>query len=343
MNTKTLSSLIGGALGDALGYSREFNQLADIKKCLPSGHWDLADFNNAPAALYDDEHKSLISDDTQMTIATGRALIAARGYHSDSYTTAVANQLSQHYVTWSKHPDNNRAPGNACMRACRNMAKGLHWSNATDINTMGCGANMRVAPIALNTAPGSLIDLAYLSSAVTHAHPAALASAALTVAAIQAAYNGMQGTEILDFLIDMCRNPGQYPHDVLGDLYNQSEYGSSPEAYLRVGYEVCKGYLLSARTALHLGWKGDTDPCEITGQAWTAPEALAGAVLCVAGLWDEPVKVLQRAAVSNGDSDSLAAIAGNIRGAAGVEWPSGWVFQLETKPVNELYKLAEQL
>jgi ADP-ribosylglycohydrolase len=60
-------------------------------------------------------------------------------------------------------------------------------------------------------------------------------------------------------------------------------------------------------------------------------------------LWDEPVKVLQRAAVSSGDSDSLAAIAGNIVGAAGVEWPSNWVFQLETGPVNELYKLAEQL
>jgi ADP-ribosylglycohydrolase len=106
---------------------------------------------------------------------------------------------------------------------------------------------------------------------------------------------------------------------------------------------LCKDYLLTARAALNLGWKGDTDPCEITGGAWIAPEALAGAMLCVVGLWDEPVKVLQRAAVSSGDSDSLAAIAGNIVGAAGVEWPSNWVFQLETGPVNELYKLAEQL
>lgn len=343
MNNKALSSLIGGALGDALGYSREFDKIDQITDALPGGFWDLADFTNAPSALYNPQGESLISDDTQMTIATGRALLASGPDPAPSFADSFADNLSRAYVTWSKHPDNNRAPGNACMRACHNLSQGLHWSDATDIDTMGCGANMRVAPIALWSHGGSLIDLAYLSSAVTHAHPAALASATLTVAAIQAASNGMEGTEILDLLINICRNPGPYPHDVLGDLYEQSEYGTSPEAYLRVGYEIVKGYLLSARTALHLGWKGDTDPCEITGQAWTAPEALAGAMLCAVGLWDEPVKVLQRAAVSNGDSDSLAAIAGNIRGAAGVHWPDNWVHTLEAAPVNELYKLADQL
>src|SRR5205823_3407628 len=105
-----------------------------------------------------------------------------------------ADNLSKRYVTWSKHPDNNRAPGGACMRACFNMAKGLHWSDATDINTMGCGANMRVAPIALShDLYQSPINMAYLSSAITHAHPAALASAALTVMAISGAYDGMTG------------------------------------------------------------------------------------------------------------------------------------------------------
>lgn len=336
---KILSSLIGGALGDALGYSREFNHTPDILKSIPSGRWEDADFDNAPHAkrYRDSDGKVLISDDTQMTIATGRALLEWEPNGS------LAPLLVEKYVAWSQHPDNTRAPGNACMRACDLLARGFTWDDATDINTMGCGANMRVAPIALSQdLYESPINLAYLSSAITHAHPAALASAALTVAAILGAYDGMEGREILDLLIEICRAPGPYPTAVLGDLWEQSEYGSS-KAYLRYGYELCKGYLLSAREALNLGWKGDSDPCDITGQGWTAPEALAGAMLCVAGLWDNPVQVLQRAAVSNGDSDSLAAIAGNIRGAAGVEWPHDWTHSLEIAPTQELWRLSGAL
>lgn len=341
---KILSSLIGGALGDALGYSREFSALKDILKRMPDGNWMHANLANGPNSkrLRDDDGGAYISDDTQMTIATGRALLASSAAPLE-FPQSFADELSKAYVYWSKHEDNFRAPGNACMRACGLLESGLDWQTATDINTMGCGANMRVAPIALSQdLYESPINLAYLSSAITHAHPAALASAALTVAAILGAYDGMEGREILDLLIEICRAPGPYPQAVLGDLWEQSEYGSST-AYLRAGYELCKGYLLSAREALNLGWKGDSDPCDITGQGWTAPEALAGAMLCVAGLWDNPVQVLQRAAVSNGDSDSLAAIAGNIRGAAGVEWLESWVSQLEQRPVQELRKIAEKL
>lgn len=343
-DNKILSSLIGGALGDALGYGREFDSLTTITAQLPDGDWRNADFYNATTPWFDQNGKALISDDTQMTIATGRALNASHPARTTPYAETFARELSRTYVAWSKHPDNNRAPGGACMRACANMAKGLHWSDATDITTMGCGANMRVAPLGLARetfeAP---VNLAYLSSAVTHAHPAALASAALTVTAIIGAHVGMKGVELLDLLIDQCRTHGDtYPHDVLGDLWEQSEF-TSPRAYLHSGYELCKSYLLSARQAITLGWKGDSDPCEITGQAWTAPEALAGAMLCVAGLWDNPVQVLQRAAVSHGDSDSLAAIAGNIRGAAGVDWPAEWVDLLETGPVQELWALSHTL
>lgn len=345
MNDKILSSLIGGALGDALGYSREFNRTKDILNFLPGRDWQTADFDNAPhpKRYRDADGKVVISDDTQMTIATGRALLQMRPTKLGTYTESFTDELIRKYVYWSHHPDNTRAPGNACMRACDMLRDGFTWQDATDINTMGCGANMRVAPIALaQDLYESPINLAYLSSAITHAHPAALASAALTVAAILGAYDGMEGREILDLLIEICRAPGPYPKAVLGDLWEQSEYGSST-AYLRAGYEECKGYLLSARDALNHGWAGDSDPCQITGEGWTAPEALAGAMLCTVGLWEEPVKVLQRAAVSNGDSDSLAAIAGNIRGAAGVEWPTEWVSQLETGPVQELHKIAEGL
>jgi ADP-ribosylglycohydrolase len=348
LNAKALSSLIGGALGDALGYSREFNRTNDILNFLPGRNWQTADFDNAPhpKRYRDADGKVLISDDTQMTIATGRALLQMRPSNLGTYTESFADELVSKYVYWSQHPDNRRAPGNACMRACDMLRDGYTWQDATDINTMGCGANMRVAPIALsNDLYESPINLAYLSAAVTHAHPAALAAAGLTVAATLGAYDGMEGMELLDFLIEESLNAHlrtSYPTRVLGDLWEQSEYHSSKE-YLRAGYDLCAKYLMEAQNALRHGWAGDSDPCQITGEGWTAPEALAGAMLCTVGLWDKPVQVLQRAAVSNGDSDSLAAIAGNIRGAAGVEWPTEWVDQLETGPAQELRKLAEQL
>jgi ADP-ribosylglycohydrolase len=196
----------------------------------------------------------------------------------------------------------------------------------------------------MNPGAGSLIDIAYLSSAMTHAHPAALASAALTTAAVTGAFDGMNGREILDMLLDMCEMSQfiHYPETVLGPLWELSQFDSAL-SYLQAGYQRCGFYLRQADRALRNGWKGQNDPCIITGEGWTAPEALAGAMLCTVGLWDEPVQVLQRAAVSKGDSDSLASIAGNIRGAAGVEWPEHLVSRLEQGPVRELHALAKAL
>jgi ADP-ribosylglycohydrolase len=340
---KALSSLIGGALGDALGYSREFVGHEALLDDLRDRNWWNADLYNGPWEMTTRDGDALISDDTQMTIATGRALLAT-DKEADDYYGDFAKNLSEAYITWSKHPDNNRAPGGTCMRACAKLDQGFPWYDATDIHSMGCGANMRVAPIALMSEVGLLIqrDLAALSAAVTHGHPAAVVAAMLTVETIVATQEGMTGREILEEAVKLCTTHRLPYPKVLGDLWVQSEYGSAA-AYMEAGYMECVKWLFKAAAAIELGWKGQCDPCDITGQAWTAPEALAGALLCVAGLWDNPVEVIQRAAVSNGDSDSIAAIAGNIRGAAGVEWPKNWVHSLESGPVRELRHLALSL
>jgi ADP-ribosylglycohydrolase len=51
-------------------------------------------------------------------------------------------------------------------------------------------------------------------------------------------------------------------------------------------------------------------------QSWVAEEALATALLCVLLYPDDPVAALSRAATTSGDSDSIAALAGAITGAA---------------------------
>lgn len=354
MTTPALSSLVGGALGDALGYSREFTPVAEHLAAIPSGDWRDADFDNAPnaATFHGARGKALISDDTQMTIATGRALITAhtatvgKTRNHPQGAANLADSLTREYVAWSVSDDNNRAPGMACMKACNQLRAGMPWRVATDVTSMGCGANMRVAPVAFfrYLDDPNRWKAAMLVAAVTHAHPGALVAAALTEEAIRLVASGRSGAGALSWLLGACesRPLPEYPEFLLGDLWRDSEY-TTAAAYLRAGFDVCAGPLRRAQDALRDGWAGDTDPCEITGEGWTAPEALAGALLCTIGLWDTPVDVLRRAAVSGGDSDSLAAIAGNIRGAAGVVWPRELTGRLESAPLRDLRRLAKEL
>ena len=61
-------SLIGGAIGDALGYPIEFMSLKAIRqKYGDKGYINYQDFNNLG--------KAVISDDTQMTLFTANGLL----------------------------------------------------------------------------------------------------------------------------------------------------------------------------------------------------------------------------------------------------------------------------
>src|SRR5690242_10812825 len=108
-------SLFGLAFGDALGAPTEFLPVAEIERRYgPGGPADLPE----PA---------LVTDDTQMALAVGWAL------HDAGAITPQALEpvLRQRFVDWSVSPDNDRAPGHTCMHACRQLAKGLRWQEAT--------------------------------------------------------------------------------------------------------------------------------------------------------------------------------------------------------------------
>ena len=71
--------------------------------------------------------------------------------------------------------------------------------------------------------------------------------------------------------------------------------------------------------------------------------AFATALLCFLIFPDDPVGVIQRAAVTSGDSDSIACIAGSFAGAYhGIDaWPPDWVEHIEYH--DHLLKIAEGL
>jgi ADP-ribosylglycohydrolase len=83
--------------------------------------------------------------------------------------------VRERFVQWFFSPENNRAPGMTCLRACEALSRGGDWQAASEVGSKGCGANMRVAPLGL--IPGldeqQRSGAAQLQSALTHGHPSA--------------------------------------------------------------------------------------------------------------------------------------------------------------------------
>jgi ADP-ribosylglycohydrolase len=316
---KAKGCLFGLAIGDALAAPTEFLSVAEIiDRYGEKGP-------EAPSPK--------VTDDTQMMLAVGEALLeTTKPVNARSFEEV----LRRHFIKWYRSPENNRAPGTSCMQACEAMRLGHDWVDATITNSKGCGANMRVAPVSLlsKDLPGmterNRAAIAQFQAALTHGHPTALAAADLTCAAIHDLAMGNDPVELLQRLRDYAVSQRHVYHaEWLGRLWQRPGV-LSPEEYIEVGWEDCIQCLDRVETAL-INLKDGQDPCEETGEGWVADEALATALLCFLLTPQNPVAAIRRAAVTCGDSDSIAAIAGALAGAhLGVEaWPIAWVERIE--------------
>lgn len=125
--TRFVACLLGGALGDALGYPIEFERPGDAI---------VARFgSSAPARLEYSDSAGLISDDTQMTLFTAEALIEARS--GADPTPLLLKAYQRWFATQAMRPPGSpfrapeghgsllsdarlhvrRAPGNTCLSA----------------------------------------------------------------------------------------------------------------------------------------------------------------------------------------------------------------------------------
>ncbi|AZK93391.1 MULTISPECIES: ADP-ribosylglycohydrolase family protein [Streptomyces] len=313
-------SLIGLALGDALGFPTEFNDVPQIlAKCGPWREMRL------PRPAY-------VTDDTQMALAVARALRAAMDRGALDAARFVP-PLRAEFVSWYHSPDNNRAPGRTCLDACRRLDDpGLPWQHAGAVDSKGCGANMRVTPVGL--APGLSAEqragAAQLQAALTHAHPTALAAADLTAHAVHLLARGAEPLGLVGMLRSYAyENRARYHDRWLGDLWQRAD-DRTPQAYIARGWDECQEILRRLAGVLPTAAPAD-DPCLTTGDGWIAEEALATALQCFLLFPDEPLTALRRAACTRGDSDSIAALTGAFAGAhlGAAAWPSAWADHVE--------------
>lgn len=110
--TSISGCLIGMALGDALGAKTEFLDVdAILKRFPPDG------------PQYPEGNPARVTDDTQMALAVGDALIAApKPYSSES----LGKELTRTFTAWYDDPENDRAPGTTCLVACEQLLDGKH-------------------------------------------------------------------------------------------------------------------------------------------------------------------------------------------------------------------------
>ncbi|WP_328882600.1 ADP-ribosylglycohydrolase family protein [Streptomyces sp. NBC_00299] len=313
-------SLLGLALGDALGFPTEFNDVPSIlAKCGPWREMELP----TPA---------IVTDDTQMTLALGKGLRTAMDLGVLG-PGAMVETVRVEFVAWNRSPENNRAPGNTCLRACDLLERtDTPWQDASQIGSKGCGATMRVAPLGL--VPGlsdeQRAGAAQLQSALTHGHPTALAASDLTAHAVRLLAQGAEPTGLVGLLRSYAyENRTRYHERWLGDLWTRSQ-DPTPEHFITRGWDECLGILDRVQGAVRTV-SPETDPCLATGEGWIAEEAMACGLLCFLWFVDEPLTALRRAACTSGDSDSIACLTGAFAGAyLGADaWPTEWADRIE--------------
>ena len=301
-------AVLGGAIGDAMGHPTEFvgSFEAIRKKWPPSGverfelYWERDGKRFAP-----------YTDDTQMAEQVLRALLWGREQGAD--LDATMRHMAKLFVEWGNAPQGgHRAPGNACLAGCRNLAKGVPWAEAGGERAGGCGSVMRAYPFGLLFASDLVKCEAWsvAHSKLTHRDPIALAaSAAMAVGVARIVRDEPLDLVLSEMVAAACRySPSTAA--MMARAIDEAQQGVEPETTLQ------------------------------RLQGWAAHEAIAAAVYVLARHPDDPRAAILEGANTPGDSDSIATLAGSLVGArVGVgALPSEWARDVER--TDELLALA---
>lgn len=288
-------SLLGGAIGDALGAPVEFHDVATIVAA--HGEQGVRRF----AAHPDGAPPGSVTDDTQMTLFTAEALLdpdpSMRTIHQ-AYDRWLDTQVLPPPDT---APDGSlrtegwlyarRAPGLTCLGALTITRDTGRYGDQAANDSKGCGGVMRVAPIGcVPGTPDGIFDRAAEAAGLTHGHPTGKLAAGAFAVLI---HRILAGAELGDAL------------DVALRVLTASEHHEETSIALR------------AARVLADGGTGTVAAVEALGGGWVAEEALAIAVYAalVSPGPERVLDALSLAVTHSGDSDSTGAICGNLLGA----------------------------
>lgn len=307
---KIAGSLVGGAAGDALGYTVEFESLGVIK----------ATYGNDGISAYKPVNGvAQISDDTQMTLFTADALTLLG---NEPYNIDIAlRYIKDDYLAWYRTQGcqarlaphspledipqlhSRRAPGITCLSALGALSMG----RAVENDSKGCGGAMRVAPVALyalrrrDMSALDVTNLAGEAARLTHRHPLGFISAAYLAATIYLCANDSSQNQDEILYVNTPK-----AISVIEELYGK-DYAHAVEQMTAIVEKAVR----MAREKDSL----DIDNIRSLGEGWVGEEAVGIALYCALRHNDDFSAALRAAVNHDGDSDSTGAICGNILGA----------------------------
>ena len=306
--------LIGGAVGDALGYRIKFCPEEYIFK-----QFGKQGIHKLTSCICDFEAMTApISDDTQMTLFAGNALVWQHfngGSLHDAlwlgYQEWLRTQENQSLADNSYDPKMwlsripelymRRDPGSTCLFAIRN-SEGKGTPDSPLNKSKECGTVMRAAPFGLawrekddtniGIARNCIRSAAIADAALTHGHPIAHGCSAILALIVYEAVNHRDKYTHLEELICF----------VIG-LMDKAHY-ENVILFLHRTLLIAKDQMISTLNGIHL-----------LGGGWMADEALAIAIFCAVRYQNDFAAAICAAVNHKGNSDSTGAICGNILGA----------------------------
>lgn len=322
---RVLGCMVGGAAGDALGYTIEFNSWPEIQR----------KYGSEGIREYELDRRGVarISDDTQMSLFTAAGILLGM---TRGYTRGIMGRIDSycrwtyidwlHTQEWSSRKENeridswlmdvpelyaSRAPGNTCLSALRALEQGVEPENAS----CGCGGVMRTAPMALlnyihRYAGGDFqyCDMTAAQAArLTHKHPLGFIPSAVLNHILMGILDANDNSfSCLPVCVEKALEalPG-----IVSDEDDGKTYGELWPKYVDVQKAII-------RKAMELANSNIPDPVAIEsiGGGWTGHEALAIAVYSAMKHQDSFEDAIVSSVNHSGDSDSTGAICGNIMG-----------------------------
>jgi ADP-ribosylglycohydrolase len=284
LKSKFMGTLLGCAVGDALGAPFEFKKGFSIRAVDNLGQVYFP-FEKCPLGQY--------TDDTQLTLALAETYIANRGFKGFDFAKRLAEFWARGEII---------GPGISCSEAVANLSRGKSWRNSGDIEgKAGNGTAMRASPVGLWNYDdhAQMKKDSIAQSQITHKDPRAKAGAAAVAFAV--GYNLAHETiepEIFsnacaDFINDLSPEFSDYVRRLHGWLAKEEQI-----AVLEIS---CAGWLTPPR------WIDQITPFVIPSVLIALYNFLRSP--------DDFTLTVKRTLQAGGDVDTTASIAGAISGS----------------------------
>ena len=306
--------MIGGAVGDALGYPVEFMSIDQIKQKHGENGITSYDLKNGIAEISDDTQMTLFTADG-LLIRTTRGMLrgiaaSPAGYCMHCYRAWLITQ-NENYDYWVKgvkdvtqeYPwlirvpglHKRRSPGNTVLSVLNSKCEGS--LNEPINNSKGCGGVMRVAPIGLYFESEDIDVISMYgaeNAALTHGHDLGYIPAAALVYVINR----------------IIYKPKKALEDIINDCIQKMRMLFTDKPHIGE-------FVVIMNKAIELSKSGKNDSEAITeiGEGWVAEETLAIAIYCALKYRNDFEKAIISSVNHSGDSDSTGSVTGNIMGA----------------------------